>query len=63
MDKEIGGGMRICRWKEDEDGLWNTDCGQIFETIDGTPAENKMVFCPFCGAHLEEVVPDQNEAE
>lgn len=41
---------QTCEWKEDEDsGAWETECGKMFEIIDGTPLENKMVYCPFCG--------------
>ncbi len=42
----------VCAWDEDEDGTWHTDCGNLFEVIDGTPAENKMKFCCYCGAAL-----------
>ena len=48
----------FCIWIENEDGLWETNCGKIFETIDGKPSENKMQFCPFCGKLIEEIEPE-----
>lgn len=44
-----------CKWTEDEDGLWNTECGGTFEITEGTPRENEMVFCPYCGKSIEEI--------
>ena len=43
-----------CIWKEDEDGVWDTECGNKFEIIAGTPIENQMNFCPYCGKGLWE---------
>jgi hypothetical protein len=45
--------MDFCTWTE-EDGCWNTDCGHVFEVSKGTPAENEMKFCCFCGKLIEE---------
>lgn len=44
---------RVCRWTADDDGNWNTECGGIFEITNGTPQDNKMSFCPFCGGKVE----------
>lgn len=41
-----------CTWQSDEDGNWHTECGEIFVIIDGTPTENKMRYCPYCGGGL-----------
>lgn len=38
-----------CSWKEDEDGTYATDCGEEFMFIDGTPTENLVKFCCYCG--------------
>jgi hypothetical protein len=43
-----------CTWTEDDDGVWDTACGQRFETVDGTPHENDMLFCCYCGRPLVE---------
>ena len=41
-----------CEWKQDENGLWETECGNVFEITDGTPHENEMCYCPYCGKTL-----------
>lgn len=48
-------GKQDCNWTEDEEALWHTDCGEIFQCGDGTPYSNDMRFCCFCGAVLKEV--------
>lgn len=30
-----------------------TDCGEDWVTVNGTPAENKMKYCPACGAKMD----------
>lgn len=47
--------QRTCKWVEDSDGVWRSGCDNEFTTIDGTPSENGMRFCPFCGGDLVEV--------
>lgn len=42
-----------CTWTEDEDGVWDTACGNRFEIMNGTPTENELAFCPYCGKGLE----------
>ncbi len=46
--------MKICVWSEDSDGNWESGCGEMFVFNDGTPKENKMKFCCYCGSLLEE---------
>ena len=48
-----------CEWIDDEDGIWQTECGNAFcFEVDG-PDENKFSFCPYCGKPLEAVhAPD-----
>ena len=43
-----------CRWTEDEDGVWHSDCGHAFVLNDGTPSENGMRWCSYCGAKLKQ---------
>lgn len=43
-----------CTWTQDADGAWNTTCGEAFYLDTGTPNENKLKFCCYCGAPLEE---------
>lgn len=43
----------VCKWKYDIDyGFWETGCGEAFTFTTGTPAENKMKYCPYCGKKL-----------
>ncbi len=42
-----------CVWKEDEDGVWHTDCGNAFVFNDSGPKENHMAFCGYCGRKLK----------
>ena len=42
-----------CAWDQDgEGGPWATDCGEFFELNDGTPADNRMKHCCYCGKDL-----------
>jgi hypothetical protein len=43
---------RWCRWTPDEDGVYETTCGQMFQTAAGTPHENNMEYCCYCGRRL-----------
>lgn len=43
-----------CRWVETEE-YWKTSCGRAFVLNDGTPSENEMRFCAYCGEPLEEI--------
>lgn len=38
---------------------WETSCGNIFLLEDGTPADNKMKFCCYCGKPLKELVEEE----
>lgn len=44
-----------CTWKEDEDGVWYTECGEVFVVIDGIPKENNMRYCCYCGKPLHAI--------
>ena len=43
-----------CTWIENEDGVYETNCGNLFAFNDGTPSENGFAFCPYCGRELRE---------
>lgn len=48
-----------CAWTVEEDGLWNTGCGNAFLFEVEGPHENGFKFCPYCGKPLEAVhAPD-----
>ena len=38
-----------CEWTENDSGQWITHCGGSFEVTTGTPEDNHMKFCCFCG--------------
>lgn len=40
-----------------------TNCGEILVFEEGTPEENEYKFCPFCGAEIEGVDREEDEAE
>lgn len=40
-----------------------TNCGEILVLEEGTPEENEYKFCPFCGAEIEGVDREEDEAE
>ena len=51
-----------CTWTENDDGAWETDCGETFEFTDGGPAENGAKFCQYCGKAIKvEARPYLNE--
>lgn len=42
-----------CEWTHNEDdGFWDTGCGQSWRFDDGGPKENHMNFCHSCGKPL-----------
>lgn len=44
-----------CHWTEDGDGNWETDCSGVFCLHSGTPTDNSMAYCCYCGKPLVEV--------
>lgn len=42
-----------CLWNEVGE-MWETACGHAFTLIEGTPYENGMTFCCYCGKPLVE---------
>lgn len=51
----------ICVWREEEWG-WQTGCGHSFSLNEGTPSQNFMRFCCYCGLPLVEN-PQSQELE
>jgi hypothetical protein len=43
-----------CVWKGDDEGNWSTSCGNLYCIIEGTPEENQMKFCCYCGKPLRQ---------
>ena len=44
----------FCKWVQNSDGWWQTDCKNGFVVNDGTPEENGMKFCCYCGKPLRQ---------
>ena len=43
----------ICTWKyDDSNDYWETSCGNTFVLLDGTPNDNNMKFCCYCGGQI-----------
>jgi hypothetical protein len=53
--------LKECHWfHDDEDGAFDTQCDQRFTLNEGTPEDNYMNYCPFCGGKL---IVDREEME
>ena len=45
----------FCVWRDDDgEGNWATQCHNIFTITDGTPKDNEMTYCCYCGKTLKE---------
>jgi len=45
----------ICIWVEDEEGIFETSCNEMFGFADESgPKENGFNYCPYCGCELVE---------
>jgi len=45
--------LLCCHWAETEEGAyWATGCDGAFTIIDGTPKDNGMIYCPYCGKKI-----------
>lgn len=50
LNRKLAGREGYCEWYLDvEDDFYGTGCGQAFSITEGTPAENHMKYCHFCG--------------
>ena len=68
IERDKGGSRRLrlakttCTWGYDDgDDYWETSCDGAFQLVDGTPADNGMKFCPYCGRPIEEVSENDQE--
>jgi hypothetical protein len=51
-----------CKWKEDEEGVYETGCDHSFFFDTGNATENKIKYCGFCGHPILDV-PYAEESE
>ena len=50
---QAGAVPQTCEWTHNEDdGFWETACGEAWRFDDGGPGENNMHFCHSCGNSL-----------
>ena len=45
-----------CVWQEDWEGTWETACKNKWVFNEGTPEDNRMKFCCYCGKPLKQNV-------
>ena len=54
-----------CTWHQDGDsdsGLYGTSCRHYFHLDDGTPEDNKMSWCCYCGKKLvQELIAEETK--
>lgn len=50
-----------CEWAIDEleGDTWGTSCGHWFTINNGTPKDNNMSYCCYCGKQIVEVKPNE----
>ena len=41
-----------CRWTEDDEGDWSTQCDEVFFFFEGGPIENRQRYCGYCGGAI-----------
>lgn len=42
-----------CKWRYDDVcEFWGTSCDNVFTLLEGSPKDNDMKFCPYCGKEL-----------
>lgn len=47
----------VCRWQSSGEGdIYETECGDTFQIFEGSPSDNHMEFCCYCGRKLKEEV-------
>jgi len=43
----------VCEWVPEEgESYWHTSCGDDFILVDGTPEENHIIYCHYCGGRV-----------
>ena len=41
-----------CTWGLDDDGVYTTDCGDMFQPLSGSRSDNGMKYCYRCGKKI-----------
>lgn len=45
----------FCESYDMDGGHWDTGCDHAYTIMEGTPKENNMKYCTFCGKEIKEV--------
>ena len=62
--KEALAEPETCTWQQDGDsdsGSYGTSCRRYFNLEDGTPEDNKMAWCCYCGKKLAQSLITEDE--
>ena len=51
---KMSAGKKTCKWEQDDEGIWHTDCGNAHVIEADGPEENGMKYCCYCGKILKE---------
>lgn len=54
---------QTCEWKQDEESLWETSCGESFYFEDGGLKENHCTYCHHCGKKIVEIAYKSDDEE
>ena len=62
---QLGVAPKECPWVQEDDSsdTWDTGCGNRFVLNEGTPVDNGMRFCCYCGKALDSVPWTWDEEE
>jgi len=63
LREEIATKTKPCNWRQDEDGVWDTECNNLFILNEGGPTFNGFKFCPYCGGSLTETPYTENDVQ
>ena len=44
---------KVCRWKQQKDYTYTTECGKAFHSVSPGPRDDGFVGCPYCKGDLE----------
>lgn len=57
--------MGSCTWilADEDSNVWDTSCGGAFIMEVDTPEDNEMHYCPYCGKHLVQVIPEEEASD
>lgn len=45
--------VKTCAWRDNFDAIYETECGNLHIIDDGSPEDNGMRYCCYCGKELK----------